>query len=179
MAGPVGTCGSGRTIAPSTEALCSASLGRNGRFRPKLLRLRRPRQEAEVRLAARLSRRQAGTGGSGRSFVISVVRGRRPRFGSQRHLAVARPEQEVPAERRFIVRFRPNVTSSSELRAPEAGTGGSGRFFAPSSEAHCRGTSSRGWNRRFRSTLSMSELCVRGQGVTRPKYVSRRDPAEV
>lgn len=33
--------------------------------------LRRPRQEAEVRLAALLSRRQAGTGGSGRTIVTS------------------------------------------------------------------------------------------------------------
>ena len=166
MASSAGTCGSGRTIAPSTEALCSASPGRNRRFRPKLHRLRRSRQKAEVRLAASLSRRQAGTGGSGRSFIIFVVRAP----SSRHHLAVAWPEQEVPAERRFIVRFRPNVTSSSLLRAPEAGTGGSGHFFAPSSEAYCRSASSRGWSRRFRLTLSMSELC-------RPR--SRCDSAEL
>ena len=132
MAGPAGTCGSGRTIAPSTEALCSASPGRNGRFRPKLHRLRRPRQEAEVRFAVSLSRRQAGTGGSGRIFIAIVDRGRRPRFDSRRPLAAARPEQEVPAE------------ASSSLSSEAGGRGMTPGATLPSP----------GRNRRFRPNVA-------------------------
>ena len=101
--------------------------GRNRRFRPKLRRLRRPRQEAEVRLAAlrasermafrlavlrlaafrairstpeRFDSRRFGSRRAlcRRSFIVSVDRSGKPRVGSRRSLAAVRPEQEVPAE---------------------------------------------------------------------------------
>ena len=131
-----------------------------------LHRLRRPRQEAEVRLAAPLSRRQAGTGGSGRSFIVFVDRGRRSRFDSRRPLAPARPEQEVPSEASLHHLRRPRQEAEVRLAASlsrcQAGTGGSGRSFTSSSsstEAGGRGATrgvpspSTGRNRRFRPKL--------------------------
>ena len=101
MAGPARTCGSGRTIAPSTEALCSTSPGRNRRFRPKL-------------------------------HHPFVDRGRRPRFDSRHPLAVARSEQEVPAE------------ASSSLSSEAGGRGMTPGATLPSP----------GRNRRFRPNVA-------------------------
>ena len=119
-----------------------------------------------MRLAASLSRRQAGTGGSGRSFIIFVVRGRRPRYASRRHLAVARPEQEVPADPSL---HRP----SFEHPRPEQ------VVPVASSLHHPRHIAKYELPRLEQEVPVDPSYAVRGQGVTRPKYVSRRDAAEL
>ena len=94
-----------------------------------------------------------------------VVRGRRPRYDPRRHSG-------IPGRNR---RFR------SPLRSTVRGT-------MPKYDSRCHsGILDR--NRRFRSPLHPYQICfrlsfaVRGQGVTRPKYVfrprSRSDPADI
>ena len=76
--------------------------------------LRWPRQEAKVRLAAPLSRRQAGTGGSGRTIVASSeVLFRAKAFAMLGALAwQARLEQAVPAK---PLLFRPRRFAKVDL----------------------------------------------------------------
>ena len=154
---PAGTGGSGRTVAPFVDR------GRRPRFdsrRP--LAAARPEQEVPAEASSSLSSEAGGRGMTPGATLPSPGRNRRFRpnvaspSGSGRtslhrpSFEHPRPEQVVPVASSL---HRPRHIA--EVRAPEAGTGGSGRpCLCPS-------------------------YSVRGQGVTRPKYVSRRDPAEV